>query len=461
MRSEQALRTDLLACLHRGLAAVDPARLVTAALRRESDSLPADTPITLIAFGKAAAGMAAAAHEVLGTRLAEGLLIVPAGQACSSPPGMRIVAGGHPLPDEGSVTGATAAAALAQKTAARGGAILCLISGGGSALLTLPARGVTVTDLRAVTWKLLQHGATIAELNAVRKHLEQLKGGGLAFRAQPAPMLALVLSDVVGDSLEVIASGPVVPDHTAFQDAVDVLKRHRCWADAPSAIRRRLEQGLHGEAAETPRPGAPCFRHVRTLIVGSVREAVTAAARQAAELGYSARVLDLALTGEARTAGRWLARRACEAQAAESSVAGAAALFTAGETTVTVRGAGRGGRNQELVLAAAFEIDGREGIAIGSLGTDGIDGPTDAAGAVATGTSLSRARAVGLDAAVLLNENDSYHFFAALGDHIKTGPTGTNVMDLQAALIAPRADETSSAQCPPHRWAGGDERFPR
>ncbi|RMH17938.1 MAG: DUF4147 domain-containing protein [Acidobacteria bacterium] len=439
---EARLRRHAQALWQAALAAVDPEGLVRADLAgREADDPSPDgmggtsQGVQLVAAGKAAAGMVRGARAVLGRRLAGGVVIVPAGQAGEVPEGFAVYEGGHPVPDRGGVAGARAVAELA---AGLGGEdrLLLLLSGGGSALMTLPPDGIALDDVVVTTDLLLRAGATIGELNAVRKHLDQLKGGRLARLARPARLDALVLSDVVGDPLEVIASGPASPDPTTFADAVAVLERRGLWDAVPAAVRSYLEAGRRGEVAESPKPGDPCFDGVEVRIVGSNRMAV-AAAREAAEArGYRTLVLTTELSGEAREVGAVLAAIARQVRRYGEPAAPPACLLAAGETTVTVRGRGRGGRNQELALAAARGLAGVGGVLLASLGSDGIDGPTDAAGAVASGSTAARAAARGLDPDAALADNDAYPFFAALGDLIVTGPTGTNVMDLQLILVA-------------------------
>jgi hydroxypyruvate reductase len=310
--------------------------------------------------------------------------------------------------------------------------VLLLLSGGGSALLTLPAPGLDLDDVRQLTELLLLSGASIQELNAVRKHVETLKGGRLAALAAPARLTALILSDVVGDPLDAIASGPASPDPTTFADAVHVLRSRGVWGKVPDAVRAHLVRGEQGDEAETPKPGDPAFSQVRLRIVGNAALAALRAAEEAGRLGYDAHVDSTVVTGEARHVGERLAARA-----SALPVSGrATCAVSAGETTVTVRGNGRGGRNQELALAAARHLDGHADVLVLSAGTDGLDGPTDAAGALATGTTAARAREQGLDLDAHLERNDSYAFFDALGDLVRTGPTGTNVMDLMLVMTA-------------------------
>ena len=283
-----------------------------------------------------------------------------------------------------------------------------------------------------MTELLLRSGAGIRELNTVRKHLEVLKGGRLAALAEPAAITALILSDVVGDPLDVIASGPVSPDPTTFEDAIDVLRSRGIWSAVPESVRAHLLRGRKAAVPETPKPGDPTFRGVCTRIVGNAALAALRAAEKAEQLGYRAFVDSTVVTGEARQVGESIAERVLSLLRSGEAVC----AVWAGETTVTVRGDGRGGRNQELVLSSALRLDGHDGVLVFSAGTDGIDGPTDAAGALATGSTVARARRLRFEPEEHLERNDSYPLFDALGDLVKTGPTGTNVMDLMLALAA-------------------------
>ena len=308
--------------------------------------------------------------------------------------------------------------------------VICLISGGGSALLASPAPGLTLGDLQSLTSRLLASGADIGEINSLRKHLETLKGGGLARLAAPATLAALVLSDVVGDSLDVIASGPCVPDRTTFQDAYRVLERYAIADDVPMSILARLRAGMRGELSETPKPGDSLFDNVSNLLVGSNRLAANAATEQARREGLNDMLLTTFLQGEARYTGRALGAIARQIAASGQPLERPACLVAGGETTVSLTGGGLGGRNQELALGAVFDLAGLSDIALVTLATDGGDGPTDAAGAVVTGETLERARQLGLSPEDHLRRNDAYHFFEPLGDLLKTGATQTNVNDL-------------------------------
>ena len=388
--------------------------------------------LIVVAVGKAAAAMAAAAEEVLGERIAAGLAITKWGHGEPT----RLVAvreAGHPTPDEAGLAAAAELRALLTNLGPDD-VVLCLISGGGSALLTAPVEPITLAELRDTTARLLAAGATINELNAVRKHLEALKGGGLAALAAPARVLTLVVSDVLGDPLDTIASGPTVGDTSTFAEAWGVVERYGLTEALPKAVAARLGAGMRGELPETPRPDNPLFARVSTIVVANLQAAAEGAARRAAELGYEPTIFDLMIEGEAREVARSLVALAGPDNRRATGPA-RRCLIGGGETTVTVRGDGLGGRNTELALAAALAIAGRPGIAVASLATDGDDGPTGAAGAVATGETVERGRALGLDAADYLGRNDSARFFERVGGLLVTGPTRTNVADLYCILL--------------------------
>jgi hydroxypyruvate reductase len=425
---ELDLRRDALACLDAAVRAVEPRSLTRDHLESRSD-LAAPTRIHLVAVGKAAAAMTAGARDALGECLAGGVVIVPAGGEEQVPAGFDVHGGGHPIPDEQGVEGARAIRRLASGLRADD-LLLCLISGGGSALMTSPPDRVSLAEMQSVTARLLKAGATIGDLNCARKHLDELKGGRLARAAAPARVLALVLSDVVGDPLEVIASGPVSPDPTTLEDAAAVLRRFGVWEAVPESVREHLRTG-----DESPKPGDPCFERVEARVIGNNRLAAAAALAEAERRGYRPLLLTTSLTGEAREVGGVLAAIGAEVRRSGHPVQAPACLVAAGETTVTVQGRGRGGRNQEVALGAAGVFDGLAGVLVAAMGTDGVDGPTDAAGAVADGYTVRRAAGLGLDPRRALADNDAYPFFQALDDLVVTGPTGTNVMDLTLVMV--------------------------
>jgi len=341
----------------------------------------------------------------------------------------------HPVPDARGLAGAADALACARGAGPRD-LVLCLLSGGASALWPSPPVGVTLTDLGALTGRLLRAGATIRELNTVRKHLSRIGGGGLACATHPARVVTLAVSDVVGSALDVIASGPTVPDPTTFADALDVIDRYE--VTGTSTALAYLRSGADGRAPETPKPGDPAFARASAHVVAGNADALRGAAAEAERLGWRAEIVADDLEGEARDVAGQIATYALERQRALGSGEAPLALLLGGETTVTVRGSGLGGRNQELALALAIELAGREGIVAASLGTDGTDGPTDAAGGMVDGETVSRGIAQELDARDFLARNDAHPFLRATGGLLVTGPTGTNVCDVVLILVEAR-----------------------
>ena len=431
-----ALRADARACLDAGLAAVDPATLVNARFRRRDDGLVLmdasgretsrhSGPVLVVGAGKAALAMGRAAATAAGDACAGGRLIVPHGGGGACPGDVRVATGRHPIPDE---AGAAATAALLEAVAGADATTLVVVvlSGGASALLVAPAPGISLADKQQVTALLLAAGAPIDVLNLVRRHCSRVKGGGLArTAARAAAVWALLLSDVVGDDPAVIASGPVAADVGTHADAVAALARWLAPSDVPAAIARHLARGTAGTAEDTVKPGDPVLARVQSVVIGDNRTAVAAAAAAAAAHGHAVEVLPEAVVGDAATAGRALARRV-------RALPPGAALVAGGETTVRVA-RGIGGRCQHLALAAAIELAGTPAVLL-AAGTDGVDGPTDAAGACIDGDTVARARAGGWDAAAALAATDSHPLLAATGDLVRTGPTGTNVADVVVAL---------------------------
>ena len=414
------------------LAAGDVRPLVRRALT--GVALPSRGKVIVVGAGKASGAMAEAVEEALGDRVRDGVVAVKDGHLAPTRR-IRLVEAGHPVPDERG-----AAAALAILDLARGAGandlVLVLISGGGSALTPAPASPVTLADKQAVTRLLLAAGATINQLNAVRKHLSLLKGGQLARAAAPARVHALLLSDVIGDPLDVIGSGPTAPDPSTFGEALAILERFRLRERAPASVLERLEQGARGQIAETPKTDDPVFLHVENVVIGNNTLVVDAAAAHARRLGFTPHVLTRSLEGEARLVARDFIELARQIRAGLGPVAAPACVLASGETTVTVRGGGTGGRCQEFALSAALEMEGLERVVVLAAGTDGSDGPTRAAGAVADGASARRARAQGHDPRARLDANDSHAVFAALGDLVMTGPTNTNLLDLYLLLVS-------------------------
>jgi hydroxypyruvate reductase len=435
------LRRTAAAIVSAGLEAAAPGRLVERHVRRQRGRVRVAGVthrvgagrIVLVAAGKAASAMARAAERALGDALDAGLAVDTSDAVGLD--GVRRRLAAHPVPDRRGEAAAREVEALATGLGARD-LLLVLLSGGASALLPAPADGIRLEDKAAVTSALLRAGATIHELNAVRKHLSRLKGGGLARLAAPARVVCLALSDVVGDELSTIASGPTAPDPTTYGEALAVLERRGVLATAPAAVRAHLEAGARGERPETPKPRDPLFRRVTTTVVGSNRLSLEAAAREARQQGLRPLVLTTRLEGEAREVARVLVAVLRECVEAGRPAAAPVCLLAGGETTVTVRGEGQGGRNQELAVAAAAALAGFPVPAVvAAFATDGVDGRSDAAGGVVDDETLARAARLGLaPAAEFLARSDSRNFLGPLGDLILTGPTGTNVMDLTLAL---------------------------
>jgi hydroxypyruvate reductase len=419
-----SLRKDSRTILKAALAAADPTAAVVESLRLRRD-LDRYERIFVVGAGKAGGTMARAAEKVLGDRIFAGSVNVKDGDSANT---KRIELGacGHPVPDERGVAGAKRIAELCAQ-AGEHDLVICLLSGGASALTPYPAPPVTLAEKQETTKLMLACGANIHELNALRKHISLFKGGQLAKMAAPAHVLSLILSDVVGDNLDVIGSGPTAPDASTFETALAVLDKYGLRERVPPSVRARLEAG----EGETPKPGDPIFNRVENRIIGSNQKSLEAAAAQAKALGYRTLILASTIEGETRDVARMHAAIARQIRDFGQPLKPPACVISGGETTVTIRGKGLGGRNQEFVLAAAIDIAGMEDVLILSVGTDGTDGPTDAAGAIADGRTVRRSRH---DAVKTLAENNSYPFFAELNDLIITGSTGTNVMDLHLIL---------------------------
>lgn len=424
------LRKDAVTICRAALAAADPerallehVRVVDGVLRagRARYRLAAVRNVYVVGAGKACAPMAKAVEKLLGKRITASCVSVKDGHTL---PLRRVLLreAAHPVPDARGVAAAEEILALAQNAGPQD-LVICLISGGASALLPLPVDGLTLADKQGLTRQLLAAGANIHEMNCVRKHLSRIKGGQLARAAAPAQVLTLILSDVIGDDLSTIGSGPTAPDPTTWADADEILRRFGLvW---PKPLDRM----------ETPKPGDPLFARVRNVIIGSNSLSVDAAAKAAKALGYRPLVLSTTIEGEARDVARMHVQMAREVLRSGRPVAAPACLLSGGETTVTLRGSGLGGRNQEFALVAGMELDGIAGIVALSAGTDGTDGPTDAAGGLADAGTVERARRQGHSARADLENNDSYHFLEASGDLWKTGPTRTNVMDIRILLV--------------------------
>lgn len=435
------MRRDAVSIFRAGLEAADPVNAIQRhvelkqnllKVEKQTYDLSAYDKVWVVGAGKAGAKMAQAVEGIFDRRLEGGIVNVKYGHA-SALNKVKVNEAGHPLPDEKGVRGTKEIIDLLKQTGERD-LVLCLISGGGSALLPCPVEGLTLQEKQQTTKILLECGATIHEINAIRKHLSQVKGGRLAQLAYLSMLVSLILSDVVGDDLDTIGSGPTVADRSTFQDCLAILEKYQIRRRVPGSVASLLERGANGEVKETPKQGDPVFGRVQNVIVGSNTLAVRAAQQKADALGYHSLVLSTCIEGETRDVAKVHAAIAKEILRTGNPVPTPACIISGGETTVTIRGGGLGGRNQEFALAAAIALDGLRGVVALSGGTDGTDGPTDAAGAIGDGSTLTRARQKGLDAEACLRENDSYHFFEPLGDLLITGPTFTNVMDLRLML---------------------------
>jgi glycerate 2-kinase len=440
--NEKKLRKDALRIFRAALDAADPVEAVLRHVRVDGETLivgkhryrlDSFRHIYVIGAGKASAAMARAVERVLGKRISGGLINVKYGHTAKLKR-IELNECGHPVPDERGIDGAKRISAIAER-AGEGDLVVCLISGGGSALMPLPAPPIALEEKQAVTKLLLACGANIHEINSVRKHISLIKGGQLARLAHPATVISLLLSDVIGDDLDVIGSGPTAPDASTFLSARGILEKYGVFARTPLFVRERIEAGAAGEISETPKAGDAVFGRTRNVVVGSNRLAVDAAALEARSLGYHTLVLSTFIEGETRDVACVHTAIAKEISVAGRPVKRPACVISGGETTVTLRGEGMGGRNQEFALAGAIDLAGRENVVLLSGGTDGTDGPTDAAGAIVDGATSRRGVELGLDAKDYLARNDSYRFFDALGDLIKTGPTNTNVMDVRVLLV--------------------------
>jgi hydroxypyruvate reductase len=437
-----SLREKALDIYEHGLRAVDAEQAVLGRVSVKGDVMLVDgveydltrfRRVTCVGAGKATAGMTKALEGLLGEKLEGGIINVKYGHGLPLSR-VRINEAGHPVPDENGLRGSGEIARVLAQLGEED-LVVCLLSGGGSALLTLPAQGITLEDKQKTTALLLGCGARIEEMNAIRKHLSALKGGQLARLAYPAAVVSLILSDVVGDRLDVVASGPTVPDASTFEECLQILKGYGIADDIPSAVRQRLQRGVRGEIPETLKAEDPAFQKVQNVVVASNLQAVEAACRRAREMGFNSVALTSYITGEAREMARLFPAIARQIISTGSPLEAPACVVAGGETTVSIRGEGRGGRNQEMALSAAIEMEGMEGTVLLCGGTDGTDGPTDAAGGIVDGGTLERAGRKGLSAREHLQANDSYSFFRDLGEQFITGPTNTNVMDLYILLV--------------------------
>jgi glycerate 2-kinase len=438
IRQARALALD---ALEAAVNAADPKLLVHSKLKLEDSTLTADTyafnlarfkHIYIVGGGKAGTGMTLAVEELLDGYITAGVVTVPKGTK-NKTRWVELTEAGHPLPDKKGEEAAHRMLALAEK-ATSDDLVVCLLSGGGSSLLPFPREGISLEDEQMLTSALLKSGAPIAEINVVRKHLSAFKGGWLAKKAYPATVLSLILSDVVGDPIDAIASGPTAPDSSTFLDAKKTLEKHGFWLNAPASVRKILSEGIEGKIEETPKPDA-MFENVHNVIIGNNHTASQACAEYLKSKGVKTILIDEPLDVEAKQAGQALANLAGKISAYSFSMPKPLGIVAGGETTVVVTGKGLGGRNQELALSAAMHFPNAESCVIASLSTDGVDGPTDAAGAIVDYFTVKRAAKLGLVPEKALMDNDSYPFFSKLGDLLSTGPTGTNVNDISVIVV--------------------------
>jgi glycerate 2-kinase len=434
-------RKHIEAVIQAGLAAVDPRTAIQHAVKRQGNYLEAGgrtydleayQRVLVVGFGKAAVPMSVAMEQVLGELLTDGLVIskhIESTLETGLSGKIRVIKASHPVPDQESIR-ATRALMDLTRGCTKDDLVFCLISGGGSALFTSPAEGIRLDDLQILTRLLLKSGADIGEINILRKHLDQVKGGGLARWLYPAQVVTIIISDVIGSPLEVIASGPTVADPSTFADAIQILSKYNLASEIPSNIWTFLQKGLADRSIESVKPNDPALDRVQNLLIASNYQAALAAAREAGRRGFHALILTTYLHGEASQAAILLAGILKQMALTGDPLPRPACVIAGGETTVTVSGHGLGGRNLETALASVYDLAGLNEVALLSMGTDGEDGPTDAAGAIVTGETLNKAALLHVDPRVFLANNDSYHFFEQVGGLIKTGPTGTNVNDL-------------------------------
>lgn len=440
--NEQFLRTSAKKIFRHSLKAVDPFFAIKKRVKLVEDNLWVEgfpyrlkdkKRILVIGAGKASAPMAQALEKILGYRIHKGVVVTKHGYVAPLRR-IQLLEGGHPLPDKRGMEGTRRILKLISGLD-ENDLVICLISGGGSALLVSPSPGISLKDIKELTDQLLRCGADIKEINTIRKHISQVKGGRLAQMAHPAQVVTLILSDVIGSRLDSIASGPTAPDTTTFSDCLKIIKKYKLIDRIPPSILGHLKKGVQGKIEETPKQSSPIFKRVKNFIIGSNSLALEAAEQKAKELGFNTMIIPRPVSGDTTRAAVRHARFAERIQEKGDPVSPPACLISGGETTVKIRGKGLGGRNQEFVLVGATKIAGLKNVVMLSAGTDGTDGPTDAAGAICDGKTIKRALRKGLDPKQYLNNNDSYHFFNKLGDLLKTGPTNTNVMDIHLVLV--------------------------
>lgn len=436
------LRDHAYQIMRQAFEAADPRKAIEKNLRwaenhlfvgKQQAVIPAEGKIFVIGYGKASASMAEEIEHILGKRITAGWINTKYGHNVHLEK-VRTQEAGHPLVDQNGLDGTREILQMIDQVE-EGDVVICLTSGGGSALLELPVEGINLEDLQQVNKAMLRCGANIGELNTVRKHLSQVKGGRLAQRLKQGKLVNLVLSDVIGSPLDTIASGPTSPDSTTFADVQRVIEKYGLEEMLPSSVKDYLRKGMLGLVSDTPKEGHPGFARIMNLIIADNRVMCEQAVHTAKALGYQTRLMTTRLQGEAREVAHAITAIAREVVESGNPVGAPACLIFGGETTVTVQGGGLGGRNQEMALSAATDLEGETRIAMICAGSDGTDGPTDAAGAYVDGTTVMRGKEKGVDAISHLKNNDSYHYFESVGDLIITGPTGTNVNDLVVVLV--------------------------
>lgn len=438
-------RNTLIAIMDKAISSVDPSAALNRELEISGTRLEVGTDVIdlsdierifVVGGGKASGNMGKAIEKILGKKIEKGIINVPEETASQHQlQKIELVAAGHPIPNRGSAKGTEEMINLVKDLTEKD-LVICLLSGGGSALMVQPADDISLDELQKTNQLLLKSGASIQEINAVRKHISEIKGGQLAREAFPAKVVTLIISDVVGDRLDTIASGPTYPDSTTYSEAWKVVKKYELVEEIPKSVAKRLKSGLEGRAPETPAPEKSRFSKSIYEIIAGNRDAIEAAERVGGSRGFNVTTLTKSMQEEAKEVGEELAKVAKKVLKGEAPVKKPAILLSGGETTVTVEGEGKGGRNQELALSAVKKISCLENVTVASFSTDGIDGPTDAAGAVADGFTLEKSESLGLDSEDYLRRNDSYNFFKELGDLLITGPTGTNVMDVACLIVS-------------------------
>jgi glycerate 2-kinase len=435
------------AIFSKALSAVDPSKILKDRIQIEKDrlwirieenseknfDLNTFHKIFLVGTGKASNSMAKAIEEIFGDRMTKGVVTTKYGHLLPLKK-TEIIEAGHPIPDQKGYEGAKKIQSLLKKSGPRD-LVIFILSGGGSALLPFPADGIELKEKQEMTQLLLDCGADIKEINTIRKHISRMKGGWLTRWAYPSTVIGFILSDVVGDQLDVIGSGPTVPDPSTFEEAWEILKKYDLLNEIAPSIQKHLLLGKEGKVEETPKPGDVVFERVYNSLIGSNILALRAAEKEGSSLGLNTLILSSSIEGETKEAARFHTAIAKEVISSGNPIPKPACILSGGETTVTIKGNGLGGRNQEFALAGALEISGIEKVVLLSGGTDGTDGPTDASGAMADHTTVHRAKSMGLDPKAHLENNDAYPFFQKLGDLLITGPTHTNVMDVRILLV--------------------------